>query len=124
MMSRITLHLRKQARARETDTALQVFSGTEGSSGIRSRLRFTRSGNGQTTSLDPLSVTVEETTVMYDDDGNVVGDPAAGKKGGAGTEEWYELRAPASPRPPAPARVASARARPPRVPDPELRYIV
>ena len=114
MMSRITLHLRKQARARETDTALQVFSGTEGSSGIRSRLRFTRSGNGQTTSLDPLSVTVEETTVTHDDKGRVVG----GVLKGEGGEEWFEMHAPP------PVRLASARVRARDERDPELRFVV
>ncbi|GJE97687.1 hypothetical protein PsYK624_139080 [Phanerochaete sordida] len=114
MMSRITLHLRKQARAREADTALASASaagtarGTSGGGGggVRSRLRFTG------TRSDALSVTVEESTVTVDDCGAVV---ARGAKGAAA--EWFEMRAPP------PVRVASPRVRAPRD-DPELRFVV
>lgn len=115
MMSRITLHLRKQARSRENDTVLQAYSVGTQSASIRSRLRFKRSG-GQA-SLDPVSVAVEESTVMHDDRGNVVGERVFSKKSRA-AEEWYEMR------PPPPARVASSRARMPKEADPELRFVV
>ena len=116
MMSRITLHLRKQARAREADSVLAApapgTTTSTGGAGVRSRLRFTGTRSGA--SLDPLSVTVEETTVTHDDKGRVVG---AALKGGGG-EEWFEMRAPP------PVRLASARvcARDER--DPELRFVV
>lgn len=112
MISRITLHLRKQARSRETDTILQTRSaGMHSGSGVLSRMRFTRS-DGQA-SLDPVSVTVEESIVTHDDSGKVVGDePVFPKKGSVDNEEWYEMR------PPAPVRIAS------RPQDPELRFIV
>ncbi|EKM49745.1 uncharacterized protein PHACADRAFT_188785 [Phanerochaete carnosa HHB-10118-sp] len=114
MISRITLHLRKQARSRETDTTLQGRSAvTHSGGGVLSRMRFTRS-DGETP-IDPMSVTVEESTVTHDDSGIVGGgEPMFPKKGDIGSEEWYEMR-----RPPATVRIASHARR-----DSELRFIV
>lgn len=98
MMSRITIHLRKQARSRELDAHLATYSystTTDPPAG-RSRLRLGRTNPTAHTITDPhLTVTVEENTVMHDDDGQIV-DPS--HKPGA---EWYEMR------PPIPARLAN-----------------
>lgn len=98
MMSRITIHLRKQARSRELDAHLATYSystTTDPPAG-RSRLRLGRTNPTVHTITDPhLTVTVEENTVMHDDDGQIV-DPS--HKPGA---EWYEMR------PPIPARLAN-----------------
>lgn len=106
MMSRITIHLRKQARSRELDTHLATYSystTTDPPVG-RSNLRLGRTNATAHTITDPhLTVTVEENTVTHDDDGHVL-DPS--HKPGA---EWYEMR------PPTPARLSN------RAP-PQLRF--
>lgn len=127
MMSRITLHLRKQARSREADAQLQTYSLTTISrtttSGLRSRLRFTRSTDVGQFSTDPgVAVNVEESVVTYDDRGNVlseVADPNALKTPTSPDGEWFEVR------PPAPVRLATSRsARRAVENDPELRFVV
>ncbi|KAI0088523.1 hypothetical protein BDY19DRAFT_993920 [Irpex rosettiformis] len=104
MMSRITLHLRKQVRAREIDTdliTLKTFS--------KSLPRF-RSVGGASTIIDPgdVSVMVQESAVVHDDRGNVLSvydndsdetddteeRPKRGKDHIEG-EDWYEIRPPA-----------------------------
>lgn len=93
MMSRITLHLRKQACSQESGqeppswTPLSPVSLDE-----RPRLQFAR-----TTSARPsveISVAVEETSIIHDDRGNIVDCPGArGRaKNGAVFQESYELR--------------------------------
>lgn len=108
MMSRITLHLRKQARGRKTETDSWERAGSH------SRLRFThsggRSGTIAGTHLPSMSVTVEETSVMHDDRGNILGNresefpprPPCVRPENV-EEEWYEM---ASLTPPQPARLA------------------
>lgn len=122
MMSRITLHLRKQARSREDDPDLQTYPlGTFSSVGaIRSRLRFTRTPPANQSTDPRMTVTVQESTVMHDDDGYLVSEPCspALKSGGPGVE-WFEMR------PPAPVRLASGRIeRPAREKNPELHFVV
>jgi hypothetical protein len=119
-MSRITIHLRKQARCRELDTALASFRigttgtlGTESIAGARSHLHFK--------TIPEVNVSIEETTVQHDDAGNVLDDRRQAhqytqKKSEFGaTEEWFEMR------PPEPARAGNggdgARNR-------ELRFVV
>ncbi|KAI0345637.1 hypothetical protein BDW22DRAFT_1426307 [Trametopsis cervina] len=110
MISRITLHLRKQVRARELDDGLLSYKFPTGNSmaNVRSRLRFARSvGESTTLGSSDVSVMVQESAVVHDDHGNVLdGDDDydeesgraaytrfAGKKQSA-VEEWYELRPP------------------------------
>jgi hypothetical protein len=105
MMSRITLHLRKQARSRDADPTLSTFPGltsiATASSAMWTRVRFTRS-SAPSTSDAKVNVAVEETTVRYDDHGNVLdGEDRyppifvhTAKRGGA-PEEWYEMQPPA-----------------------------
>ena len=126
-MSRITLHLRKQARSREADTNLQAYSlGTFNTIDmIRSRLRFggTRE-TGACQSADPrLTVNVQESMVVHDDDGNLVlsepSSPALKAKtvggGGGGGDGWYEMHPPTAVRLPERAR---------RDRNPELKFVV
>ena len=109
MMSRITLHLRKQARSREDDARLQTFSmGTV--SALRSRLRFVRSG-ADSAAAGPdgrVAVTVQESTVTHDDAGRLMDKGAV--------DEWYELHQPAPVRLPTSGRKGDG--------NPELRYVV
>lgn len=117
MMSRITIHLRKQARSRDEDPFLVTWSRATVSLAEApfSRLRFNNKSNATAqTFTDPhISVTVEETSVVHDDHGGVLG---AGPKA---TEEWYEMR------PPAPARLPTNHSRrEPTSKEPQLRFLV
>ena len=106
MMSRITLHLRKQARSNEGETDFWDRAG------IRSRLRFTHTGARSKATGPPLpsvSVTVEETSVMHDDRGNLLRAREPGIlpipvriRPKDTEEEWYEM---ADLAPPQPARL-------------------
>ena len=105
MMSRITLHLRKQARSIDGDLSFasaSLISLSAAQSIVWSRIRFTH--HNSPAGIDPqMGVTIEESTVRYDDHGHVVDDDSddrhahsmkVQKKGAAGvTNEWYELRA-------------------------------
>ena len=104
MMSRITLHLRRQALSPEEDDPESDYT-TMPLTDLRTRLRFThsnapggshshshsRSRSGQT--APTVSVTVEETSVVHDDRGNLLRSPtdevhvAEPRK----AAEWYEM---------------------------------
>lgn len=116
MMSRITIHLRKQARSRGVDTQLQTFSFATRTvtSGVRSLLRFTRpTAAMQESVMEPrVAVTVEESIMTHDDSGNVldeVDDHDA---------EWFEMR------PPAAVRLATFRSVRRTAEEPGLKFVV
>ncbi|GJE88317.1 hypothetical protein PsYK624_044000 [Phanerochaete sordida] len=90
MMSRITLHLREQARIRES-VAIPTLTSPRLST-MPSRVRFTLPSS-ETPSPGPVGISVEETRVMHDDRGCLVGGPEYTKKG-CTTEEWYEMASP------------------------------
>lgn len=105
MMSRITLHLRKQIRSREIDTdliSLKTFT--------RSMPRFRSDGTHHTHTTGDVSVMVQESAVVHDDRGNVLSmydddsddtvDRRVDKqKDRPAGQDWYDLR------PPAPVRL-------------------
>ncbi|PSR80466.1 hypothetical protein PHLCEN_2v6723 [Hermanssonia centrifuga] len=94
MMSRITLHLRKQARARDIETEFIGFASTDTiQHGVRSRLRFNNRSAGRGITTDPqLTVTVEESAVVHDDDGNLLGDSQDDDGERRKMAEWYEMQ--------------------------------
>lgn len=140
MMSRITLHLRKQARSRQGDSQLETYPlGTLTVTALRTRLNFNRSGPPQESPAESrgVAVTVEETTVVHDDDGRLVdmhddddstlaGLPVPGTtdmdKRAAPGLDWFEIRRPA------PVRILTGRSqrsrREKKERDPEEQFIV
>ena len=106
MMSRITLHLRRQARSQERDS-LPTFSRVTFNTmeAIRSRLRFGSARSTACQSPDPRAmVHVEDRMAKHDDVRSSVHSypPSLLTKTKNDDTEWYEIR------PPAPVRISSA----------------
>ncbi|KAI8986078.1 hypothetical protein BD414DRAFT_515138 [Trametes punicea] len=98
MMSRITLHLKKQANNNwdswKLSTTTSVDASSPGSrSGPFGRLRFTRSAGGVTSAGTAMNITVQEYSVMHDDHGEEIQLPAQShaKPTLGRHEEWHEL---------------------------------
>lgn len=111
-MSRITLHLRKQVREQDVDCRLSFklpSTMPRSFAETRSRLRFAKSGVELNTGMEDVSVVVQESAIVHDDQGNVLrsyNDASdnkviniTGDKKDARMSEWIELR------PPAPVRI-------------------
>jgi hypothetical protein len=112
MMSRITLHLRKQVRGRESDDAL--FSYKFPSAMSRSRnatqppvLRFARSTVAGEITTGDVSVMIQESAIMHDDHGNVIRTYDDDSDDTLDTmdivrdtanQEWYELKSATLPK--------------------------
>lgn len=101
MMSRITLHLRRQGRTADMDQNAHVLATYGSANNLRSRLRFTRSAGRSTADFSQVSVSVQETSVIHDDNGHLVDEVdkneylyAIQQKKEAAVQEWYELRSP------------------------------
>lgn len=111
MMSRITLSLRKKAHSRESDPLLRsaVKSVTTTLPRFAHRVPVDVAQlSGTTTDLGDLSVMVQESAVVHDDDGNIVraydGDSddsgstgvtsmdVKKKDGSVGGHDWFELQ--------------------------------
>jgi hypothetical protein len=106
MMSRITLHLRKQVRGRESDDAL--FSYKFPSTMSRSRntmhppgLHFAQSTFTEETTNGDVSVMIQESAIIHDDHGNIIRAYDDSSDDTLDTmdimrdtamREWYELR--------------------------------
>jgi len=146
MMSRITLHLRKQVRSREIDEALvsYKFPSTMSVTHLRSRLRFARSDGHSTGAIATagsagdvnVNVVVDQTSVMHDDKGNVIvdaqddfcspeddadlaaADAELRERKSAAVREWYELR------PPPPVRIETGRIQAGELGSQDVRFIV
>ena len=99
MMSRITLHLRRQVRSHDGSHSLvsHHLRSYVSTSNLRSRLRFVNSSGARSTSTasGEVNVVVEETSVVHDDLGNIIENPDLRGKKDAAIQEWYELRPPA-----------------------------
>ncbi|KAJ2977857.1 hypothetical protein NUW54_g11367 [Trametes sanguinea] len=97
MMSRITLHLKKQASKNWDSWGLSLSVDTESSVTPTSRfggLRFTRS-NGVATGGTAMNISVQEYSVMHDDHGEEIDLPMQGHTRSKPTlerhVEWHEL---------------------------------
>ena len=90
MMSRITLHLRKQARDHKIESGCLGFSALR----ERSRLRFTNSSVADVRHpLPAVNVIVEASSVVHDDHGVILGatDTTSRGPGPSKVPQWYEL---------------------------------
>lgn len=122
MMSRITLHLRKQAHTDDSIAQLPTLSlPSRRTSRACSRLRFNHSAGLTQSASDPrVAVVVGESVMAPDDRGNVLDESSErGQAKYYATEEWFEM----CPR--APVRLASSRSVQRMVGEsPELRFAV
>ena len=90
MMSRITIHLRKQARA-NTEVHSQTTISHHFEKPFFARLRESFSPcTSQPRADPPIAVNVQESFVTHDDHGVPV------SPGSKATEEWFEMRRPSS----------------------------
>lgn len=90
MMSRITIHLRKQARA-NTEVHSQTTISHHFEKPFFARLRQSFSPCASQARADPpIAVNVQESFVTHDDHGVPV------SPGSKATEEWFEMRRPSS----------------------------
>lgn len=127
MMSRITLSLRKKAHSRESDPLLRSAVKSASTTLPRFAHRVpvdVAQRSGTTMDLGDISVMVQESAVVHDDDGNIVraydGDSddsgstgvtsmdVKRKDGSVGGHDWFELQV----RPPASGVVPHSESRP------------